>query len=142
FARTDGSARDAGDIRKDRAAAGRSAGGNGASGNSRRPQSAGENVGVDGKGSAANREGDLVAGGRGVQRELANATGGDSVRQIEFAAAGAPRGEKSAVDGRGYSGSDERAARTAAEGDRVPGNCEAEIHIRGRVAQADSSADG
>ena len=103
----------AGRIRKDRASAGRSAGGNGASRNSRRPQSAGEDVGVDGKGNPTNREGDLAAGGRGVQCEFADAACGDSVRQIEFAAAGAPRGQESAVDGGGHSGIDERAARTA-----------------------------
>jgi DNA polymerase-1 len=87
----DGSARFAEGVRTDRAAAGCGTGGNGARGNSRRPQSAGENVGVNGKGSAAHREGDLVAGRRGVQPEFADAACGDSVRQIEFAAAGASR---------------------------------------------------
>ena len=51
-------------------------------------------------------------------------------------------GKKSTVNRSGHSGNDERAARTAAQDDRVPGNCEAEIHVRGCLAEADSSGDG
>jgi len=50
---------------------------------------------------------DLETGGVGIQRELADATGGDSVRQAEPATTGAAGQRQSAIDGGGHPGRDE-----------------------------------
>ncbi len=101
------------------------------------PKGAGQDVAVDGERGAAPGERDLEAVRIGVQRKFADAVGGNTLRQTESASADTPRQGKSAIDGRGHTGGDVGAARTAEESDRVPGNCKAEVYLCGCASEAD-----